>query len=171
MKFFTSFRGAVTVAVLVALVMTPVGAHRSLARARKPADQALAAMTVTMDKTATLAANVQAVLARNLPEAVGEVEQAVSRYTAAGGAARLDAWETLTLSLTDLLTALDDVNLNEKDAGYVRDFSTELASQMAIVSHCEYDDLAAAYNRDVLGSFPANVLGKLTGVKPLPTLT
>ncbi|MEG2139126.1 MAG: hypothetical protein RRY64_10765, partial [Oscillospiraceae bacterium] len=70
MKFFTSLKGAVTVTLLVALVMIPVGAHRSLVRERKPADEALVAMTVTMDKTATLAANVQAVLERNLPQSV-----------------------------------------------------------------------------------------------------
>ncbi|MEG0597131.1 MAG: hypothetical protein RR502_03700 [Oscillospiraceae bacterium] len=171
MKFFTSLKGAVTVTLLVALVMIPVGTHRSLVRERKPADEALVAMTVTMDKTATLAANVQAVLERNLPQSVSELQGAVNHYTSASAATRLDSWENLTLSLTDALAELESANLSEKDAGYVRDFSVEVASQMAIVSHCAYESLAAAYNSDVLGGFPANVLGKLTGITPLPTLT
>ncbi|MEG2989569.1 MAG: hypothetical protein RR807_09210, partial [Oscillospiraceae bacterium] len=75
------------------------------------------------------------------------------------------------LSLTDALADLGNVALSEKDAGYVRDFSVEVASQMAIISHSEYGVLSAAYNSDVLGGFPANVLGKLTGITPLPTLT
>jgi len=61
---------------------------------------------------------------------------------------------------------LDLMNLSEKDRYYCDSFPVNLKSRELIISHSSYNEKAASYNR-CLQRFPANILSRITFIRPL----
>lgn len=74
------------------------------------------------------------------------------------------------LKLTEAYTALGDrlarMELSEKDERYRMGILDELKSREEIIGHDGYNEMAEEFNT-LLERFPANILGRLTGIKPL----
>ena len=58
--------------------------------------------------------------------------------------------------------------LTEQDAKYLSGFEAQLESGVSTIARDPYTIMAAEYNDKTLQGFPANILGRLTGVKELP---
>ena len=54
------------------------------------------------------------------------------------------------------------------DAKYLSGFEAQLESGVSTIARDPYTIMAAEYNDKTLQGFPANILGRLTGVKELP---
>jgi len=77
-----------------------------------------------------------------------------------------DANQRLTEACTALSDKLAGLPLSEKDEKYRLGIVDELKSRNDTISHDGYNDLAEKFNAR-LESFPANILSRLTGVKPI----
>ncbi|MGI6348931.1 MAG: LemA family protein [Eubacteriaceae bacterium] len=69
-------------------------------------------------------------------------------------------------AVTALYAELEKYPLSSKDASYRARLYTDFTSRQSTISHDPYNSYAAKYN-EVLNSFPANILSKLSGLKKL----
>ena len=72
----------------------------------------------------------------------------------------------LATAVRDLYDVLSSMELSEQDAKYPQRLYTDFRSRGDTISHDPYNGAAADFNR-TLSAFPAGLLGKLTGVRPL----
>jgi hypothetical protein len=79
---------------------------------------------------------------------------------------KYDANQRLTEAYTDLSEKLQTMNLSKADEKYRAGLVDELNSRNDTISHDGYNKKAEEYNK-LLNAFPANILSRLTGVKPL----
>lgn len=78
------------------------------------------------------------------------------------------AFDTLAAESYAAVEKLRQADLSEKDASAVEGLYTDLLAASHRMSYDDYNAHAVAFNENILGKFPANALGGLTGVKPLP---
>lgn len=79
-----------------------------------------------------------------------------------------EAFEVLAGKVYAAVEALRQMELTEKDATYVEGFWTDFVAAAHRMSYDDYNAHAVSFNEKILGRFPGNVLGGLTGVKELP---
>jgi len=78
---------------------------------------------------------------------------------------KYDANEELTDATQALISALQDVTLSEEDEKSLQRLDANLRSRNDTISHDGYNQLAEQFNTDVLGAFPANLIGRLAFVR------
>ncbi|MGF7145382.1 hypothetical protein HNQ56_003823 [Anaerotaenia torta] len=74
--------------------------------------------------------------------------------------------ESLIEAAMKLYKDLGFMSLEERDQYYRDSFAVNVESRQLIISHSSYNELAVTFNES-LERFPANVLSKITFVKPL----
>lgn len=79
---------------------------------------------------------------------------------------KYDANIMLTEACTDLGEKLLTKELSERDEIYRKGFLTEMDSRNDIISHDGYNKVAGDFNA-LLDAFPANILSRIVGIKPL----
>jgi hypothetical protein len=72
----------------------------------------------------------------------------------------------LTEAVNELYTLLGKENLSDKDERYRNSIYSDFCSRNDTIGHDKYNEYAKKFN-DTLKQFPANILSKLTFVKPL----
>ncbi|NLM61688.1 MAG: LemA family protein [Clostridiales bacterium] len=70
----------------------------------------------------------------------------------------------LQSACSDLYERLGKVDLNEKDSRYRENLMTDLNSSNDIISRDGYNQKAEQFNTE-LKRFPANIIGRITGIK------
>lgn len=161
----------ITAVVIVAAVFG--GSHRSLAACRSKADALYETGTgadgsIAQDRLTQMdiCANTASLAEQyGSGEAAARLRQAVQRARETNGREGYDEARALADELLGALGAMS--SLTQQDAGYVRTFLSQLDSYDAVIARNGYNAAARAFNEEVLGRFPANVLGPLTGVRPL----
>ena len=110
---------------------------------------------------------VDALLGRETPgllsgELLGEAAQS------ALASDTLEGYDTARALAEQVLNELEQTDgLTEQDANYVTAFRSQLESYDMVIARNGYNDAARTFNEAVLGVFPANLLGGLTGIRPL----
>jgi hypothetical protein len=79
---------------------------------------------------------------------------------------KYQAKEKLIEASMNLYDDLGSMILEERDQFYRDSFKVNVASRQLIISHNSYNDHALTFNQGIK-RFPANILSKLTFVKPL----
>lgn len=167
------------VAVLCAVVVagTLFGSHRSLASERKTVENLASTqqnggcLLSDLLSAGDTAANLATLGEKYFPgdEEVSALKATVAELRAADnltdGSAALETLSTQTYALTERLRQAE---LSEKDASAVEGLYTDLLAAFHRMSYDDYNAHAVAFNENLLGKFPANLLGGLTGIKNLP---
>ena len=180
MAIFKSKKTAIVVCILLVLVAVLFGSHRSLNALRTDAlkvytngDETglsiLANMNSIQEYAAALLKNAAAYYDKN-DAAFAAVQTAYGQLTAAD-AEPLSQRQALN-ALLDACTALQldytGSNAVPQDAAKALTRSiNDIISMKDQIRHSGYNTLAADFNA-VLDTFPAGLLGSLTGVQPLP---
>lgn len=161
-------RVAVAVTVVVMILSTLFGAHRSLVAAAYPVQRYFNAgedgysIQRDLDTRAGLASNLMVVAERYLlpnDAALMELDEAIAALKAAETVGeKAAANQRLTAATEQVYLALDGYPLSAADARYRGQIRTDLASYNMTILHSDYNERAQAYNTEVLGRFPANVL-------------
>ena len=162
---------AITLAVMV--IATLFGSHRSLNAVRKEAlsvfTQGAAGDGVgvrsDLENRANACANLCAVARNNGLEGEGSVV-ALKSLVEQFRAGDLDA--PLAEGAQAVIDLLDPAYLDRESRQDLSDLKATLTSIAMKISRDPYTDLAWTFDHKTLSAFPANVLGGLTGVKPLP---
>ena len=171
MKFLKSYTGAMVVLVVVIVLSTLLGSHRSLTEARREVEARFAPIAGDLQDCLDITANLLTVAERYL-DGDRLSDLAESRETLAGSTDISDAYTAYQRLLGDAETvslALEDVSLSQREAEYVQGFRTDLAAEEDTISRDGYNAAAEAFNTEVLGGFPARLLGTLTFVRPADT--
>lgn len=182
MKFFKSYTGAAVVLAAAVLASILLGSHRSLTAERNRVealfysgtDSSGYSIATDLSDCLTVAVNLRTVAGRYLDSAALEALQGSCReleaaldksthYYSIGNAGR--SYQRLTEEAQAVITALEDCTLTEKDAQYVRGFQAELLARADSIRYSGYHQQAEQFNRQILGRFPANLLGRLTFVR------
>ena len=169
MKFFRSRAGAVTILIFAILFSVLFGSHRSLmAEAAKVTEQN-EYVTKDLETRASVGHNFYAVAERYLSEddpnlkALREALDAVDQ-----DGMEPEAQAQLRTALDGLSGLSGTAEISEQDERYIRGFQSELRAVEDTLSRDPYNALAERFNEEILGEFPASLLGRLTGVDKLP---
>ena len=172
---------AIVITIIVMICSTGFGVHRSLEDKGEYAEWVFyhgsfgdgGGIQDELDTRAGLASNLLVVAGRYLDsedEAVQRLKEArETLVTADGIGEKYLANEELSQAADNLAQVLDACNLTDNDRRYQRRIIVDMESSNEIIGHDEYNQLANAYNRNVLGVFPANVLKEIVGVEELET--
>ena len=164
--------------VVMMVVATLFGSHRSLSALSKKAEQVFYngvsgdGLCIQNDLTnrAEQAYNLTTVAKRYLSASdptVAKVLDAWAQMSSANTIGRkYQANQALTTATTELYELLLPMELSESDGRYLRSIYTDLGSRNDTISHDPYNQLASAFNAELDG-FPAKLLGSLTGIHPL----
>lgn len=171
------YKRAAAVLAAVVVLGTVFGSHRSLAAERGKVE-ALATTEanggcVTSDllSAADIAANLVTMGEKYHlnAETLSPLRQATLDLRQTDDLAEgQEAFEVLVGKVYAAVEALRQMELTDKDAAYVEGFWTDFTAAAHRMSYDDYNAHAVAFNENILGRFPANALGKLTGVKALP---
>lgn len=175
MNFFKSYTGAMTVMVVVIVLSILGGSHRSLTAERNKVEALFYSGTdgsgysiqTDLDERCAIAANLLTVAGRYLgKDDTADVSAFIRQLERADSPPEKYEWnQALGEAAETLLTKLEGCALSEKDAQYVRGFRTDLNARADTIARDGYNGLADQFNTQVLGSFPANILSKLTFVR------
>lgn len=163
----------VAVAITVAVILLSIlgGSHRSLLAAAYSAERHFDDIQHDLDMRIGLACNLQVVAERYLlpgDDALVELQTAIDVLSDAQTAnEKAKANQNLTAATERMDLVLQQETLSVTDDRYRIQIRTDLASYNQIIGHSKYNDRVDAYNTEVLGHFPANVLAQLTGVPKL----
>lgn len=170
---------AIGLTVVVMLVSTVLGAHRSLVAAAYPVERYFIegedgySIQRDLDTRVGLANNLVVVADRYLQMddvAMIDLKEAITALEEAGSVReKSDANQQLTAATEQVYLVLDDYPLSASDNRYRQQIRTDLASCNQTIRHDAYNDMATAYNTEVLGKFPANVLKRIAFVPELDT--
>jgi hypothetical protein len=170
---------AIGITVVVMVLSTLLGAHRSLLAAAYPVEQYFIegedgySIQRDLDTRAGLASNLLVVAGRYLPADDGarlELEDAITALTAADSIReKSTANQQLTAATERVYLVLEEYSLSSSDERYRKQIRTDLASCNQTISHNAYNEMATQYNKNVLGKFPANVLSRVAMVSELDT--
>lgn len=162
---------AIMITVVIVLLSLLGGSHRSLLAAAYSAERYFDDIQRDLDTRIGLASNLQVVAERYLsPEddALITLEMAIAALSDAETTnEKAKANQNLTAATERMDLTLQSVSLSATDNRYRIQIHTDLASYNQIIGHSQYNDKVDAYNTEVLGKFPANVLAQLTGVPKL----
>ena len=172
---------AIVITIIIMILSTGFGAHRSLENRGEYAEWVFyhgsygdgGGIQSELDTRAGLASNLLIVAGRYLDdedEAVQRLKNAREALVQAENIGeKYIANEELSQAADNLAQVLNACSLTENDRRYQRGIIVEMESANEIIGHDEYNTLANAYNRNVLGSFPANILKEIVGVEELET--
>ncbi|MCI8594204.1 MAG: hypothetical protein HFF09_02985 [Oscillospiraceae bacterium] len=162
----------ITAVVIVAAILG--GSHRSLAALRNDALKLFeqgaegdgVGVKSDLERRVDICANVYAVAVRYLPEDNGGMADLKANLNEPDP---LDVFihSDMVASAQSVLGQLEQLELSEQDADYVSSFKSQLESIGYTIGRDPYTAAAGNFNDNVLGRFPASVLGPLTGVRPL----
>mgnify|MGYP002519040254 CR=1 FL=1 len=171
-------RAAVAIAAAVCVVMTALGAHRSVNAQRSAVERAFyqGADGTGYSISRLLGDRVEYAgylvkVASQYPELSDETEAVASAAGELQSAKGAQAGGEANRALTDAVTALDlamqSAELSERDEQYRSEYTADLAGCNLKISHMtpEYNELAREFNDGTLGAFPLGTLARLTGVK------
>lgn len=162
---------AIVITVVVILLSVLGGSHRSLLAAAYSAERHFDDIQRDLDTRIGLASNLQVVAERYLlpgDDALLELDVAIAALSNAQTAnEKARANQNLTAATERMDLVLQNEPLSDTDNRYRIQIRTDLASYNQIIGHSRYNEKVDAYNTDVLGHFPANVLAQLTGVPKL----
>ncbi len=162
---------AIVITVIVILLSVLGGSHRSLLAAAYSAERYFDEIQQDLDTRIGLASNLQVVAERYLlpgDDALSELNRAIDALSGAQTAnEKAKANQKLTAATERMDLVLQQQPLSVTDDRYRIQIRTDLASCNQIIGHSRYNEKVDAYNTDVLGKFPANVLAQLTGVPKL----
>ena len=162
---------AVAITVAVILLSILAGSHRSLLAAAYSAERYFDDIQRELYTRIGLASNLQVVAERYLlpgDDALVELQTAIDVLSDAQTAnEKAKANQNLTAATERMDLVLQQEALSATDDRYRIQIRTDLASCNQIIGHSKYNDRVDAYNTEVLGRFPANVLAQLTGVPKL----
>lgn len=183
-----SRKTAIAFTAVAVVASTVLGSHRSLAALRRGvektafsgADGSGYSIAGDMQEICNIAHNLHTVGKKYLPEndkrladllmAVEDVETDRDWMLAKRPVAdRKIALAELTACCDVVQMALKDVGVSEADSAYLAGFEVDLDSYLDTISRDPYNQLARQFNEETLDKFPANVLGFLTGIRPLET--
>lgn len=174
MKFLKSHTGAMAAAAVVIVLSVLLGSHRSLAVERNkvealfyPTQESAFSIATDLQDCAAIAANLQSLGARYLPAPdLAALESSRSMLSDWQGVQNAySAYRRLTEEAERVITLLEACELSEKDADYVRGFRADLAARADTIARSDYNQRVDEFNSEVLGSFPANILGRITFVE------
>lgn len=170
---------AVGITIVVVILSTLLGSHRSMAAMAYPIERYFIegsegySIQRDLDTRVGLAKNLLIIAERNLGEydlAVAELESAIQEMEQAKTVKeKAVANQQLTAATDRMNLVLEECVLSNTDERYRIQIRTDLASYNQTISHDRYNELATAYNDEVLGKFPANVLKLVNGVSELET--
>ena len=166
------------VIMVIALVLSIlIGGHRSLsAEASKVEDIFYngvdgdgIGVSSDLEYRAALAYALVTVAKRYLPADDADIEAVLDACSALENAKnpteKLEANRRLQSACEALYKRLDKVDLSERDAGYRSNLMTDLNSRNDIISKDGYNQKAGQFNTQ-LKRFPANIIGRATGIRP-----
>ena len=175
MKFLKSYTGAMVVMVVVIALSVLLGSHRSLTAARSQveelfytgADGSGQSIATDLEQRRAVAANLESVALRYLTEAdTADVHNARQELERADSPREMYQWDQALGQAADvLMEKLEGCALTEKDAAYLAGFRADLAAKADTMARDPYNERVDQFNREVLGRFPANLLGQLTCVR------
>ena len=170
---------AVGITIVIVILTTLFGSHRSLTAAAYPIERYFIegedgySIQRDLDTRTGLASNLLIVAERNLEEnnlAVAELQSAITAMEQAHSVKeKAVANQQLTAATERMNLVLEECELSSTDDRYRMQIRTDLASCNQTISHDKYNELATAYNTEVLGKFPASVLKLVNGVSELET--
>jgi len=170
---------AVVITVIVMILATLFGSHRSLVAKAAPIEEYFVngadgySIQRDLDAREALAKNLQTVANRYLSanaEAMTELNDAINTMDRANTIQeKSNANQKLTAATEHVYLELEGYPLSAADNKYRTQIKTDLASYNQIISHDKYNEMVVEYNRDILGQFPASLLAKMTRVPELPT--
>lgn len=162
---------AIVITVVVIVLSLLGGSHRSLLAAAYSAERHFDDIQRDLDTRIGLASNLQVVAERYLyvgEDALVELDTAITALRNAQTANdKAKANQQLTAATERMDIVLQGKNLSAADDRYRIQIRTDLASYNQIIGHSKYNEKVDAYNTEVLGKFPANVLAQITGVPKL----
>ena len=164
---------AAVILILVIVLSVVGGSHRSIAAERNKVEVLLETGTgkdgsILEDqrRQTQICANLASVAERYLE--TGLVQNLQNAAQAALSSDTLQGYDQVRTLAKEMLETLEQMDcLSQKDADYVRSFQSQLESYDLIIARNGYNDAARSFNEKVLGTFPANLLGRLTGIHPL----
>ena len=114
--------------------------------------------------------NMVVIARKYMPEDNALIQNAVGAREALTNASSVKdkaaADRALETAVRDLFDVLNGMALSEQDARYPQRLYTEFRARGDTISRDPYNQGAADFNRTLAG-FPAGILGRLTGVRPL----
>lgn len=181
-SMFKSYKTAVIVLTIVVIVSILMGSHRSLTAERNKVealfttgtDNSGYSIATDLSDSLTVTTNLMTVAGRYMDNtslealqgSCNELEAALdenTHYYSIGNASR--AYQRLTEEANAVMTTLESQSLTEKDAQYVRGFQADLLARADSIKFSYYNQRVDQFNQQILGSFPANLLGRLTFVR------
>ncbi len=170
-------RTAIVITAVVIVLATLLGAHRSLLEEAYPVQYYFVegedghSIQSDLDARAGLASNLAVVAGRYLEPGDMALEELYAAIDELNGAEtvseKAEANQRLTEATERVYLALEDYPLSPADMRYRGQIRTDLASYNMTISHSDYNQWAEFYNEEILGHFPANVLGFITMVPEL----
>ena len=168
-----STKTALAITLAVVVIATLFGSHRSLNAVRKEALSVFAqgaggdgiGVKSDLERRADACANLCAVARNSGLENEASVQTLKDRVEAFRAG---DTTVDLSGPAQAVMDLLDPVYLDQESRRDLSDLKATLASISDKIRRDPYTDLAWTFNHKTLSAFPANVLGGLTGVKPLP---
>ena len=166
------------VMVLMIVAGTLIGSHNSLRSIRDRASDVFSVgargdgigIQSDLRERDTAAHNMVVIARRYLPEENALIQNVLAAREALAGASsvtrKAGADKALAEAVRDLYDVLEGMNLSEQDVRYPQRLYTDFRSAGDRISHDPYNQTAADFNR-ILSGFPAGLLGRLTGVRPL----
>lgn len=178
MKFLKNRKTATGITALIILFSILLGAHLSLTKLKEETlsvfyhgeNTGEKGIQSDLEYISDQCYNLTVVAGRYMnreEETVKEVSEhleALKKAAAPGD--KYKAKENLIKASMELHEKLVLMNLTEKDRYYCDSFPVNLRSRELIISHSSYNEKAASYNR-CLQRFPANILSRITFVRPL----
>lgn len=184
MKLLQNKTTAILIMIVMILAGTLIGSHNSLAKLSSKAENVFYSginndglcIQSDLDKRSELARNLVTVASSYLPQdsaALTAVSSARDQLKNASSIKdKSDANKALDEAVFNLYSILEKDGITEKDE-LVNNFSknptriyTDFRSFGDTIKHDKYNDYAKEFN-EVITGFPANILSRLTLIKPL----
>lgn len=179
--FWKRRQGAIAIVAVVIVLATLFGVRRSLNKASEQvsemfyigADASGYGIATDLDKIMEFSGNLVTVANKygtqfsDPAQAVTQARQELAR--AEGVSEQYEASQALLQAVETLNQALLDGELSDQDEQYRSELYASILSRTTIIAHeaTDYNAQVRAFNQDVLGAFPANLLGGLAGVDQL----
>lgn len=166
MKFLKSYTGGLVVLAAVIVLSVLLGSHRSLMSERARVEEQFAPIAGDLQDCLDITANLLTVGERYLDAAdLAALEGSRNMLSDWHGISNgYTAYQRLQSEAAAVLDQLEEQALTDKDRQYVRGFRADLASEADTIARDDYNQTAEAFNREILGVFPANILSRLTFV-------
>lgn len=178
MTILNNARFAILLTALVVLASTLSGAASSLGELRGEAERGFysagandnTGIQYNLDRIEANCQNLVAVAQRYMGEDNGDIAAAkrgIEELQAARAPSEKKlAAADLVMSARYLAGRLEDKGLSEGDRAYIGECVGNILAHEDAMSKSGYNKAALEFN-DTLSRFPANALGRLTGIKPL----